>query len=77
MKLGMHEELKVTCKWYCFLADPGRAKISHGGSLPPETSSSDWKSTATDRIHSNDQEAFGMKCCYFWFHCEVKFLTRF
>ena len=22
-------------------------------------------------------EAFGKKCCYFWFYSEVKFFTRF
>ena len=28
-------------------------------------------------MHSNDLVACGKKCCYFWFHSEVKFLTRF
>ena len=28
-------------------------------------------------MDSNDLEACGKKCCYFWFHSEVKFLTRF
>ena len=28
-------------------------------------------------MHSNDLEAYGKKCCYFWFHSEVKFLARF
>ena len=28
-------------------------------------------------MHSSDLEACGKKCCYFWFHSEVKFLTRF
>ena len=28
-------------------------------------------------MHSNDLEACGKKCCYFWFQSEVKFLTRF
>ena len=28
-------------------------------------------------MDSNDLEACGRKCCYFWFHSEVKFLTRF
>ena len=28
-------------------------------------------------MHSNDLEAFGKKYCYFWFHWEVKFVTRF
>ena len=53
----------------------GGAKIGHGG--PQETSSSDRKATATNQMHSNDLEACGKKCCYFWFHSEVKFLTRF
>ena len=55
----------------------GRAKIGHGGPLLQETSSSDRKATATDQMKSNDLEAYGKKCCYFWFHSEVKFLTRF
>ena len=53
------------------------AKIGHGGSLLQRTSSSDRKDTATNRMHSSDLEAFGKKYCYFWFHWEVKFLTRF
>ena len=28
-------------------------------------------------MHSNDLEACEKKCCYFWFHSEVKFVTRF
>ena len=28
-------------------------------------------------MHSSDLEAFWKKYCYFWFHSEVKFLTRF
>ena len=28
-------------------------------------------------MQSNDLEACGEKCCYFLFHSEVKFLTRF
>ena len=34
------------------------------------------KATATNRMHSNDLEACGMKLCCFWFHSDVKFLTR-
>ena len=55
----------------------GGAKIGHGGPLLQETSSSDQKATATNRMHSSDLETCGKKCCYFWFHSEVKFLTRF
>ena len=33
--------------------------------------------TATNRMHSNDLEACGKKCCYFWFHSEVKFFDAF
>ena len=50
---------------------------SRGGPLLQETSSLDRKATATNRMHSSDLEACGKKCCYFWFHSEVKFLTRF
>ena len=59
-------------------ADPGRGeKKVTGGPLLQRTSSSDWKATATNQMHSNYLEACGMKYCYFWFHSEVKFLTRF
>ena len=59
-------------------ADPGWGKNrSRGGPLLQETSSSDRKDTATNRMHSSDLETCGKKCCYFWFHFEVKFLTRF
>ena len=55
----------------------GGAKIGHGGPLLQETSSSDRKATSTNRMHGSDLEICGKKCCYFWFHSEVKFLTRF
>ena len=79
MKLGRDELLMVPYKCCCFSARSaqGGAKIGHGGPLLQETSSSDRKATATNRMHSNDLEACGKKCCYFWFHSEVKFLTRF
>ena len=66
-----------------FRPDPprGRSRVGPnyvtGGPLLQRTSSSDWKATATNQMHSSDLEAFGKKCCYFWFHSEVKFLTRF
>ena len=66
-----------------FRPDPPRGgsragpKLVTGGPLLQETSSSDRKATATNWMHSNDLEACGKKCCYFWFHSEVKFLTRF
>ena len=83
MKLGRNEVLMVPYKCCCFSARSpqgriqGGAKIGHGGPLLQETSSSDRKATVTNRMHSNDLEACGKKCCYFWFHSEVKFLTRF
>ena len=83
MKLGRDEVLMVPYKCCCFSARStqgrikGWAKIGHGGLLFSETSSSDRKATTTNRMHSNDLEACGKKCCYFWFHSEVKFLTRF
>ena len=57
----------------------GRAKIGHGGGSPSPKKFffSDWKATARNRMHSNYLEAFGKKCCYFWFHSEAKFLTRY
>ena len=36
---------------------------------------SERKVIATHEIDSNDPEACGKKCCYFWFYSEVKFLT--
>ena len=83
MKFGRDKVFMVPYKCCCFSARPvqgriqGRAKIGQGGPLLQRTSSSDLKATATNRIHSNDLEACGMKCCYFLFHSEVKFLTRF
>ena len=83
MKLGMHEVLMVPYKCCCFSAKSaqgriqGGAKLVTGGPLLQETSSSDRKATATNRMHSSDLEACGKKCCYFWFHFEVKCLTRF
>ena len=82
-KLGSDEVLIVPYKCCCFSArsvhwqSQGGAKIVHGGPLFQRTSSSDQKATATNQMHSNDLQACGMKCCYFWFHFEVKFLTRF
>ena len=73
-QLGMHEVLMVPYKCCCFSARSaqgriqGGAKIGHRGHLLQETSSSDQKATATNQMHSNDQEACGEKCCYFWFH---------
>ena len=55
----------------------GGAKIGHGGPLLQGTSSSDRMATTTNQMDSNDLEACGKKCCYFLFHSEVKFLTRF
>ena len=83
MKLGRDEVFMVPYKCCCFSARSaqgriqGGTKIGHGGPLLQETSSSDRKATATNRMDSNDLEACGKKCCYFWFHSEVKFLTRF
>ena len=37
------------------------------GSPSKKKSSSDWKATATNRMHSNDLKACE-KCFYFWFH---------
>ena len=54
----------------------GPKKVT-GGPLLQETSSSDQKATAANRMHSSDLEACGKKYCYFWFHSKVKFLTRF
>ena len=54
----------------------GRVKLGHQGS-PSSRNFFDRKATATNLMHSNDLEVCVMKCCYFWFLSEVKFLTRF
>ena len=61
------------------MADPRRGQNRSLGPLKllQRISSSDRKATATKRMHSSDLEAFGKKCLYFWFHSEVKCLTRF
>ena len=38
---------------------------------------SDRNATTIYRMHSNDLEACGKKCCYSWFLSEVKFFIRF
>ena len=83
MKLGMDEVLKVPYKCCCFSARSfqgwiqGGAKIGHEGPLLQETSSSDRKTTATNRMHSGDLETCGKKCCYFWFHSESQIFDEF
>ena len=86
MKLNRDEVLMVPYKCCCFSARSaqgriqGGAKIGQGGPLLQETSSSDRKATATNRMDSNDLEACGKKCCYFWFHSGQifdAFLTSF
>ena len=64
-KLGKDEVLMVPYKCCCFSARSvqgriqGGAKIGQRGPLLQQTSS-DWKATATNRMHSNDLEACGM-----------------
>ena len=71
MKLGKDEVLMVPYECCSFSARTaegriqGGEKIGHGGPLLQETSSSDRKATVTNRINSNDLEAYGKKCCYF------------
>ena len=82
-KLGRDEVLMVPYKCCCFSARSvkgriqGGTKVGHGGPLIQRTSFSDWKATGTNRMHSNDLKACGMKFCYFWFHFKCKFLTCF
>ena len=57
--------------------DPGRGKNRLQRVTLLWETSSDRIVTATDRMHRNNLKACGKKCCYFWFHSEVKFLTPF
>ena len=57
--------------------DPGRSQNRLRGPLLKKTFSSVQTAIAINRTHSNDLEACAKKCCYCWFHSEVKFLTRF
>ena len=76
-KVGRDEVLIVPymCKFFSARSIQGRiqggAKIGHGGPLLQQTSS-DRKATATNLMHSNDVEAYGMKYCNFF-----QFFTRF
>ena len=79
-KINLNTTLGYEC--CCFRPDPPRGRSMVGqkkgsrGPLLQQTSSSDRKATSTNRMHSSDLEACWKKCCYFWFHSEVKFLTR-
>ena len=78
MKLGRDDVLIVPYKCCCFSARSAQGRIQGGAKIGlQKSSSSDRKATATNRMHSNNLETCGKKCCYFWFHSEVKFLTRF
>ena len=87
MKLSRDEVLMVPYKYIVVFgqirpgAGPGQGQNWSRGSLLLESSPSDRKTTATNQMHSSDLEACGKKCCYFWFHSEVKifdaFLTSF
>ena len=80
MKLGRDEVLMAPQMHKGVLARStqgwiqGRAKIGDRGGLLQESASSDWKATATNQMYSNDLEACGMKCCYFFF---VPFRSQF
>ena len=55
----------------------GGVKIGHGGPFLQETSSSDRKATAINQMDSNDLEACGKKCCYFFLPFRSQILKRF
>ena len=79
-KLGRYDVLMVPHKYCCFSTRSAKGRFQGGakigrGTLLWETSS-DQMATATNRMHRNDLKACGKKCCYFWFHSEVKFLTH-
>ena len=60
MKLGKDEVLMVPYKCCCFLARFVQGQIQGGAKIGHRGSSSDWKATATNRMHSNGLEACGM-----------------
>ena len=85
MKLGRDEVLMVPYKCCCFSTRSAQGRIQGGteiGHVDPLLQMSfslGRKATVTNRMHSNyleQVEACGMNCCCFWFHSEVKFLTR-
>ena len=51
---------------------PRGGSRARGGGVPLlQKTSSDRKAAATNRIYTDDLEAFVMKCCCFWFHSVV------
>ena len=59
-------------------ADPGRGNNrSRGVPFFKKLLLQTGRLQRTNRMHSSNLEACGKKCYYFWFHSEVKFLTRF
>ena len=83
MKLGRYEVLMVPYKCCCFSSRSvnrwrhHRQKYVPEGTLPWQTFSSEPKHVSTNLKHLFDLERCLKKCCYFWFHSGIKFLTRF
>ena len=74
-KLGKDEVFMVQS--LCYLKPFGQGRIQGGAKIVRQRSPSDSKASATNPMHSNDLEACGKKCCYFWFHSQIIFLMRF
>ena len=72
----MKNSRSLTCFKACWLDPPrggssaGQNKKGYWGLLKKNllTSCSDRMATATNRMHSNDIEACGKKCCNIWLH---------
>ena len=82
MKLGRDEVLMVPYKCCCFSARSAQGRIQGGAKIGQRGSPSSRNfffrpEGYSDKPNGDDLEACGKKCCYFWFHSEVKFLTRF
>ena len=79
-KRGRDEVLMVPCKCCSFSARSVQGRIQDGAKIGhtgfPSSTNFSFRPEATNRMHSNDLAACGMKC-YFWFNSEVQFLTRF
>ena len=83
MKLGRDEVLMVPHLCSGFSANSakgwiqGGAKLGQWGIPSPKVFFFKLEGYSDKLMHDSDLKVYGKKRCYFWFHSEVKFLTRF